>query len=208
MRAMTISSISDPATAAVARARIEAERSLVRLAGTASKLAHESPVDRTRPTGSPNAALDAESWRSVPDGGSAPGRWIVVGYDGSDAATRALARAAEAAGQRGTVVILTTEPQAYFNGPDAEPLIEPGDEPSGLLQDAQRLVVACGPVAEVGTVARKGDPAEHLLDTARAVGADLLVIGRRGKNFVARTLLGSVATRVVGQAPCDVLVVA
>jgi nucleotide-binding universal stress UspA family protein len=57
-------------------------------------------------------------------------------------------------------------------------------------------------------VARKGDPAEHLLDVARAIGAELIVIGRRGKGFVARTLLGSVATRVVGRAPCDVLVVA
>jgi nucleotide-binding universal stress UspA family protein len=38
--------------------------------------------------------------------------------------------------------------------------------------------------------------------------AGLLIIGRRGKDFVARTLLGSVATRLVEQAPCDVLVVA
>jgi nucleotide-binding universal stress UspA family protein len=40
------------------------------------------------------------------------------------------------------------------------------------------------------------------------VAADLLVVGRRGGDFVARTLLGSVAQRVVQQAPCDVLVVA
>jgi nucleotide-binding universal stress UspA family protein len=32
-------------------------------------------------------------------------------------------------------------------------------------------------------------------------------VGRRGGDFVARTLLGSVAERIVKQAPCDVLVV-
>jgi nucleotide-binding universal stress UspA family protein len=47
-----------------------------------------------------------------------------------------------------------------------------------------------------------------LVDVVREVAADLLVVGRRGDDFVARTLLGSVAQRVVQQAPCDVLVVA
>jgi nucleotide-binding universal stress UspA family protein len=35
-----------------------------------------------------------------------------------------------------------------------------------------------------------------------------VIVGRRGNDFVARTLLGSVATRVVEHAPCNVLVVA
>jgi nucleotide-binding universal stress UspA family protein len=53
-----------------------------------------------------------------------------------------------------------------------------------------------------------GDPAEERLEVAHAANADLVIVGRRGKHFVARTLLGSVATRVVQHAPCDVLVVA
>jgi nucleotide-binding universal stress UspA family protein len=53
-----------------------------------------------------------------------------------------------------------------------------------------------------------GDPAEVLVETAREIGADLLVVGRQDGDFVARTLLGSVAQRVVQHAPCDVLVVA
>jgi nucleotide-binding universal stress UspA family protein len=35
-----------------------------------------------------------------------------------------------------------------------------------------------------------------------------VIVGRRGGDFVTRTLLGSVAERVVQTAPCDVLVVA
>jgi nucleotide-binding universal stress UspA family protein len=57
-------------------------------------------------------------------------------------------------------------------------------------------------------VTRKGDPAEELLNIARSVDPDRIVIGRRGKNFVARMLLGSVATPMLEHARCDVLVVA
>jgi nucleotide-binding universal stress UspA family protein len=53
-----------------------------------------------------------------------------------------------------------------------------------------------------------GDPAVVLVEVAREAAANLLVVGRRGGDFVVRTLLGSVAQRVVQQAPCDVLVVA
>ena len=47
-----------------------------------------------------------------------------------------------------------------------------------------------------------------LIQAARDSGAELVVVGRRGGDFVARTLLGSVSQRVVQNAPCDVLVVA
>jgi nucleotide-binding universal stress UspA family protein len=209
IRSMTTSSLTgNRETAALARARVEAERSVVRLERAVSRLAANAPVDRSAPAGPSKAALEAESSRSPSDATREPARWIVVGYDGSESATRALARAADVAGPRGTVVILTTEPQAYSNGSNPEPLIETGDDPSRLLEDARGLVAAHAPAADVVIVSRKGDPAEHLLDVARAIGAELIVIGRRGKSFVARTLLGSVATGVVGRAPCDVLVVA
>ena len=70
------------------------------------------------------------------------------------------------------------------------------------------IVAERGTVGDVVVVARKGDPAEELLNVARSVDADRIVIGRRGNNFVARMLMGSVATRVLEHAPCDVLVVA
>jgi nucleotide-binding universal stress UspA family protein len=88
------------------------------------------------------------------------------------------------------------------------PLVEPGDDPSRLLADARAIVAERGTVGNVVVVARKGDPAEELLNIARSVGAARIVIGRRGKNSVARMLMGSVATRVLEHAACDVLVVA
>ena len=62
--------------------------------------------------------------------------------------------------------------------------------------------------AAIETRAAVGDPATVLTDIAREVDAQLVVVGRRGGDFVRRTLLGSVAQRVVQEAPCDVLVVA
>jgi nucleotide-binding universal stress UspA family protein len=80
-------------------------------------------------------------------------------------------------------------------------------DPQRLAEEASALLdVAEESRLEVRTAA--GDPAVVLVEVAREVAADLMVVGRRGGDFVARTLLGSVAQRVVQQAPCDVLVVA
>lgn len=52
-----------------------------------------------------------------------------------------------------------------------------------------------------------GDPREVLVDTARAISADLVVVGSHGRTGIPKLVLGSVATHVVSHAPCDVLVI-
>jgi hypothetical protein len=96
------------------------------------------------------------------------GRWIVVGYDGSEAAERTLLRAADAAGERDAVVIVTTTSQIYSAGAAAEPLLEPSADPSELLAAAKAAVTARATLADVVVIAREGDPAEELLEVARA----------------------------------------
>jgi nucleotide-binding universal stress UspA family protein len=106
-------------------------------------------------------------------------------------------------------VIVTTEPQLALQRAGDRTARRAGDDPSRLLADARVIVAERGTVGDVVVVTRKGDPAaEELLNIARSVDADRIVIGRRGKNFVARMLMGLVATRVLEHAPCDVLVVA
>jgi nucleotide-binding universal stress UspA family protein len=55
------------------------------------------------------------------------------------------------------------------------------------------------------TVEAQGDPGEAILDSAK--DADLVVVGSRGLNPFQRLLLGSVSSKVVHRAECDVLVV-
>ena len=52
-----------------------------------------------------------------------------------------------------------------------------------------------------------GDPYSEIVDAAAAKHVDMVVIGRRGKTGLKKLLMGEVATKVIGHAPCRVLVV-
>jgi nucleotide-binding universal stress UspA family protein len=52
-----------------------------------------------------------------------------------------------------------------------------------------------------------GRPASSIVEEAAAWGADLVVVGHRGRGTMASMLLGSVSAEVVDHAPCPVLVV-
>jgi nucleotide-binding universal stress UspA family protein len=51
----------------------------------------------------------------------------------------------------------------------------------------------------------QGDASEALLDTAK--GADLLVVGNRGRGAIKELLLGSTSGRIADHAPCPVVIV-
>ena len=52
-----------------------------------------------------------------------------------------------------------------------------------------------------------GIPHEVIAETARTVGADLIVMGTHGRSGLNRLMIGSVAENVVRHAPCPVLTV-
>lgn len=52
--------------------------------------------------------------------------------------------------------------------------------------------------------ARIGKPAHEILDLAKDVGADLIIVGTKGLTGVERLVLGSVAEKVVREAGCAV----
>jgi nucleotide-binding universal stress UspA family protein len=63
------------------------------------------------------------------------------------------------------------------------------------------------PSIAVQHVFREGDPAEEIVAYAREAGANLIVMGTHGRTGLDRLLLGSVAEKVMRDAPCSVLVV-
>lgn len=58
------------------------------------------------------------------------------------------------------------------------------------------------------TVVHEGEePYEHIVSEAEKLGADAIVLGRRGRRGLMKLLMGSVTHLVIGHAPCDVFVV-
>jgi nucleotide-binding universal stress UspA family protein len=133
-------------------------------------------------------------------------RNIVVGYDGSETAKRALERAAELATDGATVTVVSAVHVHSAAGRGAGPV-----DPDEVHERRQELAEAETLLGEKGIkpslVEGHGDPADVIVDQAKESGADLIVVGNRGLNVGARLLLGSVSTKVLHDAPCDVLVV-
>jgi len=61
------------------------------------------------------------------------------------------------------------------------------------------------PIGQV--LVKTGDTRDVINQTAKELGADLIVMGTHGRRGIARAFLGSVAETVVRSAPCAVLTV-
>jgi universal stress protein A len=59
----------------------------------------------------------------------------------------------------------------------------------------------------VETAVRWDSPVEGIVEYAREVAADLVVIATHGRTGLSHVLLGSVAERIVREAPCPVLTI-
>ncbi len=144
---------------------------------------------------------------------------IVVGFDGSEAAERALRMACGIAQKFDarlevchtpldeTVSYAAEAISGFYVGPTAL-----RDE---LLHDAAtemaaraRQVLADAGLPQVNVHIDHGDPADNLLARADAVQADLIVTGRRGLGDLRGLFLGSVSHEVSKRAKCACLTVA
>ncbi|MSR53241.1 MAG: universal stress protein [Gemmataceae bacterium] len=63
------------------------------------------------------------------------------------------------------------------------------------------------PAIPVKHVLLEGDPATEIVSYARDAGFDLIVMGTHGRTGIERQLMGSVAEKILREAPCSVLVV-
>lgn len=135
---------------------------------------------------------------------------IVVGYDETEPAKRALARAAELAAAFDSRVIVTSVARLLVGGAVARGVgpIDPLDEPE---LHRQALEHARAFLAEQKIDARYevmlGDPPAAIVELAEHEGADLIVVGTREPGFLERLMGLSVSDAVEHRAHCDVLIV-
>ena len=119
---------------------------------------------------------------------------MLVGYDGSEFAKRALARAVSLAGSGGSVTVASvTASNAQASDMVAH---------QRLLSEAKGLATR-----DVETLELSGDTAKALMKAAKDTGADFLVVGSRGRGAAASLFLGSVSSTLAREAPCDVVIV-
>jgi universal stress protein A len=60
---------------------------------------------------------------------------------------------------------------------------------------------------DVEFLLRKGEPAEEVVNLAKELSIDLIVVGSQGNTALAGASIGGVAQSMVNNAPCPVLVV-
>lgn len=150
--------------------------------------------------------------------GSAAGGRVVVGVDGSAGSRDALVRALVEATQRSAdVEVVATYPLPFpWAGGSSAVVPDPAAlrerltaAVAPLVDDARRdaatLAAPDGHVPEVRTSVSEGPAGPVLIERSR--GADLLVVGSRGRGALRSAVLGSVALHCAAGAACPVLVV-
>lgn len=127
---------------------------------------------------------------------------VLVAYDGSSAAQKALELAALIAENRPMLVTVLTVVEGETEADE--------ETQSARQQEAQRLAeqaqgrfstVGCNIEAEV----RVGPVADTILDLARDGNYDLIVLGDKGRAGLVSFFLGTTAYQVSRRAPCSVV---
>jgi nucleotide-binding universal stress UspA family protein len=137
---------------------------------------------------------------------------IVVGYDGTKGARRAVEfAAAEAAAHDARLRIVTVWNRDVPGVAALSPIAMPADVDdrrkiaADRLDEAEELARAIAPEVEIDRESLEGSPAAHLV--AATANARLLVVGTRGYHGARELVLGSVSHQCVVRAKCPVLVV-
>lgn len=134
---------------------------------------------------------------------------ILLGVDGSTHAIKAAQVAGEMARkmQADLRVVVAYDPIPPYLG---EPNLQ--DTIAARQKDATEIIAGALQVIgktpnEVKTEMLEGSAAEAILEVVKARGADLIIVGSRGRGKLAGLLLGSQSQKVIQHAPCPVLVI-
>ena len=130
---------------------------------------------------------------------------IVIGFDETEPANRALERAAELAQAFSAKLIVTSVAPVLVGRSGPVDVVDSPKDHRQELKHAATFLAERGLEAEYDLAL--ADPADHIVRLAEAREADLIVVGTRELNLIQRLLGMSVSDRVERKAHCDVLVV-
>lgn len=138
---------------------------------------------------------------------------ILVGIDGSDQATEAFKKAlAVAKRNQGTVYVANVIDHQIYTNMSYSPLNE--NIMDQLAADAKELINQCKAIGKdfgytkVKGIIAYGSAKEAMAKTLpEKYNIDLVMVGQSGLNAVERFMTGSVASYVIKEASCDVLIV-
>jgi nucleotide-binding universal stress UspA family protein len=136
---------------------------------------------------------------------------ILVPIDFSDCSKKALQYALPLAKEHGAgITLLYVVPPAYgageYGGIDYAQL-EAGMKEGGGKELAKLVADEVRGEARAETLVCVGSPARQIIEVARDLPADLVVISTHGRTGLKHVFLGSVTEHVVQRAPCPVFVV-
>nr|WP_243366801.1 universal stress protein [Fundidesulfovibrio soli] len=137
---------------------------------------------------------------------------VLVAHDGSVQAAKALDVAIRiAGGLGGKVDIVTVVPDLCLateelSNEDCDLVASSlNTEARGLMKKVSDALASKGIKAEI--VIKNGRPAEAIVEAARELKSELIVVGSHGKHGAAKMFLGSVSSRVAGLADVNTLIV-
>jgi nucleotide-binding universal stress UspA family protein len=132
---------------------------------------------------------------------------IIVGYDDTEAAKRALERAAELASAFGSQLIVTNVVPVTPSATARSIGVDPDDGGSHAAQLAAAKSFLAGKGVQADYIEAVGHTAESIVEAATERGADMIVVGTREVGFLQRLLGSSISDAVSHRAHCDVLIV-
>lgn len=133
---------------------------------------------------------------------------IVCAVDGSKDSDRAFELAKSMSAEQGSRIVVVHVTEFVGGKGGMYPLAVDEDEIKVRLESNVEALRAAGTEAEMVThTVRLGGPAHLIAETAEAVGADLIIVGGRGRSPISDLLVGSVPTRLLQIAHRPVLVV-
>lgn len=133
---------------------------------------------------------------------------IVVAVDGSEDSDRAFALAKSISAEQGSRIVVVHVTEFVGGKGGMYPLAVDEDDIKARIEADVAKLRAAGTDAEmVSHIVRLGGPAHIIAEAAAEAGADVIVVGGRGRSPISDLLVGSVPTRLLQIAHRPVLVV-